>query len=244
MERYTVVYPRGQPGLPDDPVTVCQQLARDQRRPRIYDDPEGTNHAATRPHAGVQHLRGPDIEQLRTGASTAPPTPNDGHNSTSSQRPSASSTRSGPFFTRSWGWTQSLAIDNLHRTFLCRSSPARGTASGGSAAWLPNNLGPARRRRRPGDEHTTMTGAPTRAQTSTNVNTGANAPPLFRQVSQNLAATAMLLCGCPEAATPEERRVRQQLKALLEATRHNKRRAQLRASIRSAGGQEHRPHMA
>jgi hypothetical protein len=57
-------------------------------------------------------------------------------------------------------------------------------------------------------------------------------------VSQNLTATAMLLRGCPEAATPEERRVRQQLKALLEATRHNERRAQLRASIRSAGGQE------
>jgi hypothetical protein len=33
MERYTVVYPRGQPGLPDDPVTVCQQLARYRRRP-------------------------------------------------------------------------------------------------------------------------------------------------------------------------------------------------------------------
>jgi hypothetical protein len=45
----------------------------------------------------------------------------------------------------------------------------------------------------------------------------ANAPPLFRWASQNLAATAMLLRGCPEPATSEERRVRQQLKALLEA---------------------------
>jgi hypothetical protein len=36
-------------------------------------------------------------------------------------------------------------------------------------------------------------------------------------VSQNLAVAAMLLRGCPEAATSKERRVRQQLKALLEA---------------------------
>jgi hypothetical protein len=36
-------------------------------------------------------------------------------------------------------------------------------------------------------------------------------------VSQNLAAAAMLLRGCPEPATSEERRVREQLKALLEA---------------------------
>jgi hypothetical protein len=45
----------------------------------------------------------------------------------------------------------------------------------------------------------------------------ADAPPLFRWASQNLAAAAMLLRGCPEPATSEERRVRQQLKALLEA---------------------------
>jgi hypothetical protein len=41
-------------------------------------------------------------------------------------------------------------------------------------------------------------------------------PPLFKCVSQNLAIAAMLLRGCPEAATPEERRVRQQLKTLLD----------------------------
>jgi hypothetical protein len=48
-------------------------------------------------------------------------------------------------------------------------------------------------------------------------NIGSDAPPLFRRASQNLAAVAMLLCGFPEAATSEERRLRQQLKALLEA---------------------------
>jgi hypothetical protein len=52
-------------------------------------------------------------------------------------------------------------------------------------------------------------------------NIGANAdtdtPPLFRRASQNLAAAAMLLRGCPEPVTPEEWRVREQLKTLLEA---------------------------
>jgi hypothetical protein len=49
----------------------------------------------------------------------------------------------------------------------------------------------------------------------TNANTDAS--PLFRQASQNFAAAAMLLRDCVEAATSEERRVRRQLKALLEA---------------------------
>lgn len=40
--------------------------------------------------------------------------------------------------------------------------------------------------------------------------------PLFKSASQNLAAAAMLLRGCPELATPKGRRVRQQLKTLLE----------------------------
>jgi hypothetical protein len=48
-------------------------------------------------------------------------------------------------------------------------------------------------------------------------NANADAPPLFRRASQNLAAAAMLLRGCPEPATSEKRRVREQLKALLEA---------------------------
>jgi hypothetical protein len=47
-------------------------------------------------------------------------------------------------------------------------------------------------------------------------NADADAPPLFQRASQNLAATAVLLRGCPEPATSEERRVRQQLKALVD----------------------------
>jgi hypothetical protein len=58
-----------------------------------------------------------------------------------------------------------------------------------------------------------------RANEGINVDTNADddAPPLFRRASQNLAVAAMLLRGCPKAATSEERRVRQQLKVLLKA---------------------------
>jgi hypothetical protein len=56
-----------------------------------------------------------------------------------------------------------------------------------------------------------------RANRGANANPDADTPPLFRRVSKNLAAAAMLLRGCLEPATSEERRVCQQLKALLEA---------------------------
>jgi hypothetical protein len=74
------------------------------------------------------------------------------------------------------GWTQSLAIDNLHRTLLCRSSSVRGMASAGSATRLPNNHGPARRCHQPVDEHATTTDAPTRALTSTPMSTPTPTP--------------------------------------------------------------------
>jgi hypothetical protein len=61
-ERYTAMYPRGQHGLTDDPVTAYVNNLRDRRRPGIYDDSEGTKHAALRPHVGVQCLCGLDIE--------------------------------------------------------------------------------------------------------------------------------------------------------------------------------------
>jgi hypothetical protein len=47
------------------------------------------------------------------------------------------------------------------------------------------------------------------ANEGTNTNADADSPPLFLRVSQNLAAAAMLLRGCPEPVTSEERRVRQ-----------------------------------
>jgi hypothetical protein len=41
-----------------------------------------------------------------------------------------------------------------------------------------------------------------RANGRANANTDADAPPLFRQASQNLTVAAMLLRSCPEPATP------------------------------------------
>jgi hypothetical protein len=54
--------------------------------------------------------------------------------------------------------------------------------------------------------------------TNEGANANADAPPLFRRAFQNPAAAAMLLRGCPEPASSEKRRVREQLKVLLEAS--------------------------
>jgi hypothetical protein len=50
-----------------------QRPPHDRCCPRVYDDSEGTDRVTSRSHAGVQHLRGHRVEQLRIGASTAPP---------------------------------------------------------------------------------------------------------------------------------------------------------------------------
>jgi hypothetical protein len=76
--------------------------------------------------------------------------------------------------------------------------------------WACAPMPPARGRTRDNDRRTYEGG-------NIDANTNTDAPPLFRRASQNLAAAAILLCGCPEAATSEERRVHQLLKALLEA---------------------------
>jgi hypothetical protein len=73
MERYTAMYPRGQPGLPDDPVTAYVNSLRTTgaalglRRLRGH----GLRDATT--PRGVQCLRGHRVEQLRIGTGSAPP---------------------------------------------------------------------------------------------------------------------------------------------------------------------------
>jgi hypothetical protein len=74
------------------------------------------------------------------------------------------------------------------------------------------------------------------ANVDANANADADAPLLFRRASQNLTAAAMLLRGCPEAAASEERRVRQQLKALLEAAVEQQAESSASCHARSAGG--------
>jgi hypothetical protein len=159
MERYTVIYPHGQPGLPDDPVTAYVNnlrvtgTATDLRRLGGHGPRGSTTPRGSAMSAWPQHRAALNRSQHRA---TALPMSNDGRISTSSRRLSASSTRSWPFFIKSWGWTQSLATDGLHKTSLCRSSPSRGTTSDASAAQLPSSHGPAPRCCRHGDEHATM----------------------------------------------------------------------------------------
>jgi hypothetical protein len=70
MEQHTAMYPRGLPGLPDDLVTA---YVNGRHSPWVYVDSGGMYRVASRPHAGVQHLRGHRIEQLLIGASSVPP---------------------------------------------------------------------------------------------------------------------------------------------------------------------------
>jgi hypothetical protein len=96
----------------------------------------------------------------------------------------------------------SLATGDLHKTSSCRRSPVRGTVTGVSAVQLPGSRTAAHQLHRHTGRHATTTDAPMRARTSTLT---PDALPLFRRASQNLTAAAMLLRGCPEAATSEER---------------------------------------
>jgi hypothetical protein len=102
--------------------------------------------------------------------------------------------------------------NNRHRTFLCRVSPVRRTATGVSAGRLQTSrvVVHLRRPRAPETDNNR------RANEGVNANT--DAPPLFQRASQNLTAATMLLRDCPEPATSNERCVREQLKAPLEAT--------------------------
>jgi hypothetical protein len=233
MERYTAMYPRGQPDLPDDPVTTyvnsparpAQPLGLQPlgwHGPRDVTTPRGS---AT--FAWPSHRASPNRSQLCT---TAAPTTSGAHGSTRSQRQGAISMRSWPFHTESSVWKPSHASDNRHRacwckakpmrgiaidarcrTFLCRANPVRRTTTGTNADQLQTShvVMHLRRTRAPEPDNNR------RANGGANDDTGA--PPLFRRASQNLAAAAMLLRGFPEPATSEERRVREQLKAPLEA---------------------------
>jgi hypothetical protein len=76
-----------------------QQLARDWRQLGGHEPHGSGTPRGSAMSAWPQRRAAPNRSQHRA---TVPPTPNDGHGSTSSRRTSASSTRSWPFFTRSW----------------------------------------------------------------------------------------------------------------------------------------------
>jgi hypothetical protein len=158
-------------------------------------------------------LRRAALNRSRPRAITAP-TPSGVRGSMNSLRQGANLTRSRPFYTKSLAWTPSHASDNLHRACLSRAKPVRRKAIDSRrehrpAADQPRGRAPTPPARVPEPDNN--------RRANGGANADADAPPLFRRASQNLVAAAMLLRGCPEPATSEERRVRQQLKALLEA---------------------------
>jgi hypothetical protein len=85
----------------------------------------------------------------------------------------------------------SPAIDGLHKTSLCRRSPEGGTTTDASVVWLPTSRTAMHQRHRRAGRHATTIDAPTRVQPHADAD--ADAPPLFRRASQNLAAAA---CCC------------------------------------------------
>jgi hypothetical protein len=169
MEWYSMMYPRGQPGLPDDPVTTTSTTSARPapplglRRlrghgPRDNMTPRGNATSAWPPHRAA-----PNRSRLRA---TVPPTPNGGRDSTNSRRRGASSMRSWPFFTKSWAWMPSPAADGLHKTSLCRRGPERGTATDASVVRLTISCTAAHQRHRHAGRRATTTDTPTRARTS------------------------------------------------------------------------------
>jgi hypothetical protein len=125
--------------------------------------------------------------------------PSGGLGSTNSWREDASSMRSWTFYTKSLAWMQDVLVQGEPREGNDDWRERR------SAADQPRGCAPTPPAHRPAHENNR------RANEGVNINanTDADAPPLFRRASQNLAAAAMLLRGCPEPATSEERGVRQ-----------------------------------
>jgi hypothetical protein len=222
MERYTAMYPRGQPGLPDDPVTASRLAL-----PWVYDDSGGTGCVTPRPHAECNVC-------VATASSSYESEPAPRHRGADNQRRAqldelAEARRqldekltllhqelgmeAGPRERQPAQGVPMQAQDhdgNGDRR-AAQDVPVQGEPHEGNGDW---------RERRPavdqlrGRAPTPPALAPEpdnnrRANRGANANLDVDAPPLFQRASQNLAAAAMLLCGFPEPATSEERRVRQ-----------------------------------
>jgi hypothetical protein len=145
MERYTTMYPRGQPGLPDDPMTA------------YVNDLCSTGAASG--STMTQRARTTRRHDPRRNATSPWPPPRAASNRSQLR---ASSTRRWPFFTKSWAWMPSHATDGLHKISLCRRSPVREMATGVSAVRLPTSRTAAHQRHRRAGRHATTTDAPTR----------------------------------------------------------------------------------
>jgi hypothetical protein len=206
MEWYTAMYPRGQPGLPDDPMTTYVDSLRTT----------GTAPGSTTTRR-VRTTRRHDPTRecnvcVASASSSSEPEPAPRHRNADAQQWA----RLDELTEARRQLDEELAL--LHQELGMDAEPREGNDDQHECrptadqprgcAPTPPVCGPARENNQ-------------RANEGTNVDAGANAnadtPPLFRWASQNLAVAAMLLRGCPEPATSEERRVREQLKALPEA---------------------------
>jgi hypothetical protein len=219
MEWYIAMYPRGQLGLPDDPVTAYVNNLR-----ATGAAPEST----TTQRARTTWQRDPTRECnvcVALASSSSEPEPTPSHRTADAQR---------------WAQLDELAkakrqlneeLALLHQELGMDLEPRdRQPGQDVPVQEQPREGNDERWERRSAAEQQWARAPPPLAQGRTrdndqrankganvDANADADAPPLFRRASQNLATTAMLLRGCPEAATSKERPVRQQLKALLEA---------------------------
>jgi hypothetical protein len=148
MQRYTAMYPRGQPGLPDDPVTAyvnglrAAGAAPGLRRLGGHRPCNGTTPRGSATSAWPLHRVAPNRSQLHA---TSAPTISGARGSMKSRRQDASSTRSWPFYIESSAWNPSHASDNRHRACWCKAKPVMGMPSGARCRTFQYRASPARR---------------------------------------------------------------------------------------------------
>jgi hypothetical protein len=200
MERYTMMYPHGQPGLPDDSVTAYVN-----NHHAISAASRSTMNRRTQTTRLRDRTRECNVFVASTSSSSEPePTPR--HRAADAQRRA-----------RLDELDKELALP--HQDLGMDTEPRdRWPAQDILVQEEPHEWNGERRERYPAAEQSRAR-APTplargstrdknqRANEGANVDTNADADTslVFRRALQNLAATAMLLRGCLEAATSEER---------------------------------------
>jgi hypothetical protein len=166
MEWYTAMYPRGQPGLPDDPVMAyvnnlraTSAAARSTTTPRAQ---------TTRRHDPTRECNVCVASALRSSE----PEPAPRHRAADAQRRARLNELAEArlqldeelaLLHQELAWMPSLAIGGLHKTSPCRRSTMRGMETGVSAVRLVISYTVAHQRHRRAGRHATTTDAPTRA---------------------------------------------------------------------------------
>jgi hypothetical protein len=165
MGRYTAMYPRGQPGLPDDPVTAyIKNLRATSAAPRSTTTPRART---TRRHDPTRECNVCVASTSRSSESELAPR----HHAADAQRrvrldelaeARLQLDEELALLHQELAWMPSLATGGLHNTSPCRRSTMRGVETGVSAVWLVISRTAAHQRRRRAGRHVTTTDAPTR----------------------------------------------------------------------------------